>query len=177
MTRFSVCLALILGASLVGCGAGSDEEELRVAVTDCLKALADRDYGAVWGYLDADSREAIAKQLRDFQELDPSSPLFEPTWRMMDEQLDLSREQVLEMDAREYSIAMLEGMDRSMPELRNRQIEETRGRVIVRIDLQDDRAEVTTKTPSGLEETDTWVKEGGAWKCKARSVGEGVSYR
>lgn len=96
---------------------------------------------------------------------------------MMKEQLGLSREQVLEMDARGYSIAMLDGMDRAMPGLRNRQIEETRGRTIVRVDLQDDRAEVTTRTPSGVVETDTWVREGGAWKCRARSVGEGVSYR
>lgn len=78
MTRFAVSLCSILGVLLAGCGAGSDEAELREAVSDCLSALADRDYGAVWGFLDADSRAAIAKQLQDFKELEPRLPSSRP---------------------------------------------------------------------------------------------------
>lgn len=162
-------LAIALAAALPGipgCGR-RDDDKLRQAVSDMRRISLKRDYAAAWEYMDSGSREKLSKQLRKFQEMKETDPLFEASWRMFREEWGLSREEVLTFDVRRYFIAILEGLDRVQPELRERQIEEIRGCEIVGIKFDDGSAQVTMRTASGATEIGTLVKEDGGWKCVA----------
>lgn len=114
-------------------------------------------------------RELVGEssQLRRLQDLKESDPLFDLSWRGMKEGFGLRREDVLAMDTRQYFLAILNGLDRVQPELRKRQIEETRSREIVSIRIDGASAEMKTKATSGAVESYTWTKEGGTWRCRA----------
>lgn len=156
---------ILVAASVAACG-GRDDRELRAAFVEMRDAALRRDYERAWEYLDSGSREAIARQLRKFQDMPESDPAFALSWQMLREQFGLGREDVARFDARQYFLAMLRGLDRVQPELRARQIEETRGRQLVGITIRGTTAEMETRTTSGVAETFYWVKEG-TWKCKA----------
>jgi len=173
MAQRLLLLALTLGVLGAACGRADDEQQLRVAFESMRTALLDRDYSTVWDFMDSGSREALAKQLRDLQGVEPGTAQHAAAAASLKE-LGLSVEQVKDLDAGEYFVAILEGLDRVQPDLRERQLEETRARTVTELTVDGDRAEMTTMSPSGAAETFTWVREGSGWKCKATSVGEGI---
>jgi hypothetical protein len=155
-----VLLAILIAATA---GCGQRDNELRQAVLAVKRLLVERDYSGAWEFLEAGSRKAISEQLRGRKELKEG----DPTWQWYREQCGLSREDVLTLDARGYFIAFLKGLDRHQPETRKRQVEETRGKEIVSIKIDGKTAQVTTKSTSGVIETDTWIREDRGWKVRA----------
>jgi hypothetical protein len=175
MRPIVIASILLAALALATCGSSSDENAVREASEAVLKALADRDYATVWEYADREARESVAKQLADFKKLPKTSPLHAPMWASMKEQMDLEPEDIRDLDARGYFIAMFEGMDRARPELRRQQIQDTKTRQIVEVTVDGDTATARTLLSSGATESDQWVREDGGWRLKARSVGTGVS--
>ena len=158
--------AVILPIAFMAACGQSDEEALRAAFAEMRDAAVRRDYEKAWEYVDSGSKESLSKQLRGLKDIKETDALFEPSWRMLREQFGLRREDVVNCDVRQYFVAMLRGLDRVRPELRARQIDETRGRELVSIAIDGSSAEMKTRATSGAVATYTWVKEG-TWKCKA----------
>jgi hypothetical protein len=88
--------------------------------------------------------------------------------------LGLTVEQIRDLDTGEYFVAILKGLDRVQPKLREQQIEDTRTMQIVGLEVMGDTAEVSTRSASGLEQHFTWIRESSGWKIKATSVGKGL---
>jgi hypothetical protein len=156
---------LLAACALAACGR-RQESELRGAFAELREAFLERNYEKVWDCMDSGSREALSRQLSRLKELQEADPLFEPMWRATEKQFGLRREEVITYDTRRYFLALLHGLDRTQPELRARQLEDTRNREIVGITIKGQTAQVQTKTTSGATETFTWIREG-TWKCKA----------
>ena len=172
MQRTVVLLALALLVTACSGSSPDDERQLRAAFEASRIALAERDYATAWTFMDSASRRTLAKQLTDFQNVKPMTP-HHAAAEMALTHYELSVEAIQNMTTRDYFVAVFQGLDRTEPEIRKHQIEETRGRKITGLGIKGDRAKITTLTPSGVTEKFWWVRESSGWKVVATSVGEG----
>jgi len=163
----SVRLCLLLVLLLIGGCARSEEDQLRDAAERYREAFADRDFAAVWNLLDRGSRQTFLEQRRSFMNLKKTDALYDTVWTLIRDQYGLEREQVEQMDARDWFIAVYEGGDRVRPELREAQIAEARGTSVKEITVEGNQGETRVRLPSSKERVDFWTKEAGAWKVTA----------
>ena len=164
--------SLLVALLLVGCG-GSDEDQIRSAFQKIQDAAVGRDYPAMWAGMSSASRSALAKQLQDFQSVAPGSPRYAEAESALGN-IGLSVAQIRNMTTPEFFVATFEGLDRVRPEMRKQQVEESKSRSIVKLEVLGDRAEMTTRTASGNEEKFSYVRETTGWKIEATSVGKGL---
>lgn len=172
MPRLIIFASILLLPLLSSCG-GSDEDQVRGAFEEFRAAAVDRDYAAMWEHLSSSSRSALSKQLRDFQGVATGTPVYAAAKSSLAD-IGLTLEQIEGMTTEQYFVAIFEGLDKVRPDVRRKQIEDTRTRQIVHLEIHDFRAEMATETASGLEENFSWVRESDGWKIDATSMGTGL---
>lgn len=160
--------AAVALVALLAAACGDDREAaLRETWNAGRDAVLARDYDAVWSNL---ARETTAKVEEQRQRIARQTQGSESEREAVAELLarfDMAPEGIAGMSAREYFVAMFQGMDRGLPEARDEQREETRGARIDRIEKGERKWTVHWLTTSGETRSEKWVFEEGSWKLVA----------
>lgn len=154
-------------AVVVGCTDGDGETALRSAWEEGRSAGASGDYVRMWTQLASSSKAELEQQRSKLKaELDEGGDSKQLATAVLTE-FGISPDQLADLNTHDYFIAMMEGLERTKPELRQQQVEELQNATIDRIEQGAEKTTVHWKTSSGTPMTDFWIREDGTWKVVA----------
>lgn len=149
-------LAAVLVGALAGCDAigGTSPREAWEAT---LAVRMARDYPALWESLASESKAEVQRVLTHVKR-DPDY------LTSMQQKFQIPAATLVNMDARDFFLALMRGVERNLPGVVNLQLQNAQGAQFVREAITDDRAIVYWLSGTGTEEQTFFVREAGSWR-------------